>query len=303
VVGGGPPPRVALFGYPLGHSLSPAMHHAAAVAIGLPLEYRLWQLGPAALEDAVQTIRGSGWLGANITLPYKREALVLADDASPLARRIGAANTLYKRDRSLLAENTDAPALLRCLTAQLDFRPADERVVLLGAGGAARAAAFALAGAGVASLGIANRSGDRASALARDVAASLPPGLVTPSSLDVASLGPALRRATLLINATSVGLDGVSSPIADLPLPAGARIYDLVYGPGGTSLVRQARALGFSAVDGLEMLVYQAAAAFALWTLREADPMVMLAAAQEALRARARVGVAPAVHAAGEVAD
>lgn len=294
MVGGGPPPRVALFGYPLGHSLSPAMHHAAAAAIGLPLEYRLWQLGPTALADAVQTIRGSGWLGANITLPYKREALALADDASPLARRIGAANTLYKRDCSLLAENTDAPALLRCLAAQLDFRPADERVVLLGAGGAARAAAFALAGAGVASLCIANRTGERASVLAIEVGASLELGLAPPRPLDAATLRPALQQATLLINATSVGLDGVSSPIEDLALLSGARVYDLVYGVGGTPLVRQARALGFSAVDGLEMLVYQAAAAFALWTLREPDPVVMLAAAQEALRARA--GALPVPH-------
>ena len=301
MVAGGPPPGVALFGYPLGHSLSPAMHHAAAAAIGLPLEYRLWQLGLEALPDAVHTIRGPGWLGANITLPYKREALALADGASPLARRIGAANTLYKRDRSLLAENTDAPALLRCLTAQLDFRPADERVVLLGAGGAARAAAFALAGAGVASLCIANRTGERAAALAGEVGVSLELGLAPPRPLDAATLGPALQRATLLINATSVGLDGVSSPIEDLALQSGARVYDLVYGVGGTPLVRQARALGFSAVDGLEMLVYQAAAAFALWTLREPDPRVMLAAAQEALRARA--GVAPAVQAAGGGAD
>ena len=295
---GGIAPQVALFGYPLGHSLSPAMHHAAAAALGLPLEYRLWPLAAEALPDAVQIVRGPGWLGANITLPYKREALVLADDASPLARRIGAANTLYKRDRALLAENTDAPALLRCLAAQLDFQPAHERVVLLGAGGAARAAAFALADAGVASLGIWNRSPDRATALASEVGASLAPGLARPASLDDAALRAALRQATLLLNATSVGLDGDSSPLADLALPAGARVYDLVYGPDGTPLVRQARALGLRAADGLEMLVYQAAAAFALWTLREPDPTVMLAAAHDALRERERARVAAVAQAA-----
>lgn len=278
---------VALFGYPLGHSLSPTMHHAAAAALRLPLEYRLWPLQPGALPDAVRTIREPAWLGANITLPYKREALALADAASPLARRIGAANTLYKRDRSLLAENTDAPALLRCLAAQLDFRAAEERVVLLGAGGAARAVAFALAGAGVASLAIANRGEARAATLASEVGASLAPNLAPPYYVNSAELLPTLRRATLLINATSVGLDGGSSPLPDLALPPGARVYDLVYGAGGTPLVRQAAALGFRAVDGLEMLVYQAAAAFTLWTLREPDARVMLAAAEDALRARA----------------
>ena len=281
-------PRVALFGYPLSHSVSPAMHEAAAAALGLALRYELWPLPPEAVPEAVEQLRSGTWLGANVTLPHKPAMLSLVDDASPLARRIGALNTLYKRDGRLLGENTDAPALLRCLDTQLDFRPPAERVLLLGAGGAARAAAVALLEAGVDELLLWNRTTERAAALAREITASLPQRsgalLLLP---DEPALARARPRATLIVNATSVGLDGKSSPIESVLLPPHARLFDMVYGPASTPLVAAARARGLRAADGLWMLVYQAAASFALWTGRAPDERIMHEAALGALRARA----------------
>ena len=282
--------RVALFGYPLAHSVSPAMHHAAAATLGVSLRYELWPLDGEALPAAIAALRGREWLGANVTLPHKLDALRLADDASPLALRIGAANTLYKRDRRLLAENTDAPALVRALQEQLRFAAARERVLLLGAGGAARAAVIALLDAGVPSLAIWNRSQERAAALLASLGGLDREITVVPT----AELESTVRAATLLVNATSVGLDGSSTPLDVRLLPRGQRVYDLVYGPDGTPLVRAAREGGVQAVDGLWMLVYQAAAAFQLWTGLEPPAAIMHAAALVALRARGRNGAAVA---------
>lgn len=282
--------RVALFGYPLSHSVSPAMHEAAAAALGLRLRYELWPLQPEELPEAVTQVRRGAWLGANVTLPHKPAVLPLVDEASPLARRVGALNTLYQRGERLLGENTDAPALVRCLGTQLDFRPAAERVLLLGAGGAARAAAVALLEAGVAELLLWNRTTPRAAMLIEEVAASLPhhgSPLLLP---DEQALARALQRVTLIVNATSVGLDGKGSPVDGATLPPHARLFDMVYGPAGTPLVAAARERGLRAVDGLWMLVYQAAASFALWTGQSPNERIMHEAALGALRSRAAGG-------------
>jgi shikimate dehydrogenase len=280
--------RVALFGYPLSHSVSPAMHEAAGAALGLRLRYELWPLQPEDLPEAVAHLRAEAWLGANVTLPHKPGMLALVDEASPPARRIGAVNTLYKRDGRLLGDNTDAPALLRCLDTQLDFQPPAERVLLLGAGGAARAAAVALLESGADEVLLWNRTAPRAAALAAEVAASFPRRgnalLLLP---DEQTLAQALPRVTLIVNATSVGLDGNSTPIDPAGLSPHARLFDMVYGPAGTPLVSAARAHGLRAADGLWMLVYQAAASFALWTGIAPDEHLMHEAALGALRARA----------------
>lgn len=275
--------RVALFGNPLGHSVSPAMHHAAAAATGTALRYELWPLPADELAGAVETVRGDAWLGANVTLPHKPAMLALVDDVSARARRIGAINTLYKRNGRLLGENTDAPAFMRCLRLQLGFEPANERVVILGAGGAARAAVVALGEAGVRSMALWNRSADRAAALAAALEGAGATLRVVPSG----ALDRWLPEATLLVNATSVGLDGSSLPIEHPLVGAqGLRVFDMVYGLEGTPLVRHALGQGLVAVDGLWMLVRQAAAAFALWTGVEPPEAVMHAAALRALAAR-----------------
>jgi shikimate dehydrogenase len=210
--------------------------------------------------------------------------MALVDHVSPLAQRIGAVNTVFKAEGRLVGDNTDAPAVVRCLRESLAFAPGNERVLLLGAGGAARGVAVGLLDAGVRRLAIWNRTARRSLALVESLARLEPS---TATNIDVvADLGAALGDATLLVNATSVGLDGSSVPISPAALPKTARVFDLVYGPSTTPLVRSARACGLAAEDGLRMLVYQAAASFALWTGLRAPEDIMLKAAARALGLR-----------------
>jgi shikimate dehydrogenase len=281
-----PSAHVALLGYPLAHSVSPAMHHAAAAALGIDLSYELRQVTDPELPRVVQTLRGDPWLGANVTLPHKPAMLRLVDHVTPLAARIGALNTVYKRAGELLGDNTDAPALLRCLREALDLQPMHERVLVLGAGGAARAAIVALLDAGVPSLRVWNRSPERARQLMASLALGEMERASSPGVVEPADLEHACAEATLVVNATSVGLDGRTSPLPDAALDADARIYDLVYGRAGTPLVRRARARGRRAEDGLWMLVYQAARSFELWTRQQPPEQIMYRAAAAALAAR-----------------
>jgi shikimate dehydrogenase len=280
--------KAALFGYPLGHSVSPAMHHAAAGALGLDLRYEPWQLPAAELGNALHALRGAGWVGANVTLPHKPAVAGLVDQLTPLALRIGAVNTVFKRDGELWGENTDAPALMRCLREFVGGELTAERVLVLGAGGAARAVVVALAELGVTDLAVANRTDARAGALLGDLQArgAIPPGVGR--VLPWQSLKESMALASLLVNATSAGLDGATLPVAELAPSPGTRIYDLVYGPDETPLVRHARLAGFQAVDGLWMLVYQAALAFELWMGVRPPTDIMHGAALSALRARPR---------------
>ena len=278
--------HVALYGYPLHHSVSPAMHHAAAAALALDLSYSAIQVQSADLLAAVSSLRDERWLGANVTLPHKRAVLQMVDEVTPLAMRVGAGNTIFRRDTRLIVDNTDVAGLTRALREQLDFQPVEERALVLGAGGAARAAVAALQEAGVPSIGIWNRSAENASELRRSLATA---EIGTPSEIflvDSGALEPLLRDATLVINATSVGIDGLLSPLSSLPDRSDGRLFDLVYGLEGTPLVRMARESGWRAVDGLWMLVYQAATAFELWFSIQPPEELMYHAAQLALRQR-----------------
>jgi shikimate dehydrogenase len=248
------------------------------------MEYLAQEIRSEQLFGAVQALRGAEYLGANVTLPHKPAVMALVDHVSPLARRIGAVNTVFKAGGRLIGDNTDAPAVVRCLRESLAFAPEDERVLLLGAGGAARGVAVGLLDAGVRRLAIWNRTAQRSRALVQSLA-RLAPSTVTDIDM-VADLGSALSAATLLVNATSVGLDGSSVPVSPVTLPKTARVFDLVYGPSTTPLVRAARAHGLPAEDGLRMLVYQAAASFALWTGLRPPEDIMLKAAVRALGLR-----------------
>lgn len=278
--------RAALFGFPLSHSVSPAMHHAAAAALNVPLTYELWPLPADQLDEAILIIRGDAWVGANVTLPHKPAVARLVDRVTPLARRTGAVNTIFKRDGELWGDNTDAPALIRSLRDLLGCTPMDERVLVLGAGGAARAVLIALEDLGITDVSLANRTDQRAETLLREMRSHDPNRTIGPHQVTWSRVPDLLGDVTLLVNATSVGLDGFSLPLANLSLRSGARVYDLVYGKDETPLVRHARSLGFVAADGLWMLVYQAALAFALWTGRQPPEAHMHAAALAALRAR-----------------
>lgn len=278
------PLKAALFGFPLGHSVSPAMHHAAAAALGISLSYEPWPLPESELADALRVIRGEPWVGANVTLPHKPAVARLVDRLTASAQRIGAVNTLYKRDGEIWGENTDAPALARSLGEFVGGSVAAARVLVLGAGGAARAVVVALTDLGAADITLVNRTEGRAAALVRDLESR---GAIEVSRVRILpwdAVSDVMASTTLLINATSAGLDGAALPLAELPQSTGALVYDLVYGPDQTPLVRQARNAGLRASDGLWMLVYQAALAFELWIGVQPPEDVMYEAARSALR-------------------
>ena len=258
--------RLGVLGWPVAHSRSPAMHNAALQAVGLTgWRYQRLPVAPALFAETVRALPGTGFAGANVTIPHKEAALVLADEVTATARAIGAVNTLsFAADGAIAADNTDAPGLLAALG---DLRP--RSVLILGAGGSARAAAYALAQTGAA-VAVWNRAPERARALAADLGVQA-----------VAAPVP----AEVLVNCTSVGLTDPSSTFKNLPLRADsvgeyACVVDLVYRAGGTVLAQEARRRGSQVIDGLEILVQQGALSFEGWTGRAAPVQVMREAAR-----------------------
>jgi shikimate dehydrogenase len=245
-----------IVGWPVEHSLSPAMHNAAFGALGLNWAYAAFPVEPARLGDAVRGLASAGCRGLNVTVPHKRAVLEFCPARSPAVEAIGAANTLVPDGGGeFRAENTDAEGFLRALdeTAPLDLDGAE--VLLVGAGGAARAVAWALRSRG-ARLRVANRTPERAAELGAHV------------PFVRAALDAAAAQAALVVNATSLGLDGPDPP-PELPLAGlGPRqvACDLVYRPGGTPWLTAVADRGSRAVDGLEILLHQGAASFVLWT-------------------------------------
>ena len=240
------------------------MHNAALAATGLTgWRYVRLAVPPARFAAAIGALEG--FRGVNVTIPHKQAALALAGEASAAARAIGAANVLsFAPDGRIRAENTDAPGLLAALPAE--HAPAGRSALVLGAGGAARAAVWALREAGAAEVFVWNRTAARAEALAAELGARAVPEPVA---------------AELIVNCTSVGLEdaGAMPPLAAGSLRPGACVVDLVYRYGGTRLIAEAARAGAATVDGLAVLVEQGAASFELWTGREAPRAVMRAAA------------------------
>jgi shikimate dehydrogenase len=270
---------VAILGDPVTHSLSPSMHNAAFSELGLDYVYVALHVLPANLGQAIQGVRALGFAGLNVTVPHKEAILSLLDDVSPSARAIGAVNTVVRRGRRLRGENTDGLGFLRAV-AKLGMRVRGKRVVLLGAGGSARAVAWALARAGIARLTILNRHPKRAAVLANAVRRGCNAAVL---AADLASARSAhlLEGAELVVNCTSLGLDGRTSPDVEIAAtPAHCLFYDLVYRSEPTPLVIAARRQGRRAENGLGMLLEQAALAFRIWTGRAAPFATMERALQ-----------------------
>lgn len=252
--------RVFLIGDPIAHSLSPAMHNAAFQAIGLDARYELLETPANKLRDAIARVRADDCLGANVTIPHKESVIEYLDQVDEWARTIGSVNTLVKRDGKLIGASTDGEGFLRALCdAQVNVQNA--RVVILGAGGAARAIVFALSRAQVASIVILNRTPARAQLLADRVRAYSPIAVT-------ANDEGAIEHATLIVNTTPAGAlpPGTS-------FPRDAIVFDLVY--RRTDFLRAAEHAGARAIDGLGMLVHQGVASFKLWTGRAAPVDVM----------------------------
>jgi shikimate dehydrogenase len=250
-------------GWPVSHSRSPAIQNAALNATGLTdWRYQLLPIPPERFAETVAALPGAGFRGVNVTIPHKEAALALATDPTPRAQAIGAANTLvFEPDGRIAADNTDAPSLI----AALPFSPADRTALVLGAGGSARAAVWALLDAGAREVLVWNRTPERASALARELGAV---------AVEEA------RDADLLVHCTASGLDPREDAFKPLPIDADDLtryecVADLVYTETETSLVQAARARGVRVVDGREFLVRQGALSFERFTGRAAPIELM----------------------------
>ena len=272
--------RVGVIGDPVQHSLSPVFQQPAFDALGIPAIYERWHTPLAELPDRIQSLRLPDAFGANVTVPHKTAVLALVDQISPLGQRIGAINTIINRDGILHGDNTDVYGFQRSL---IERRPSVERdhVLVLGAGGAARAIVAALADLGVAGLTIANRTPARAEEMVRDLHAE---GAAVIPWTDW-DLTAAIRDHSVIVNATSIGWND-EQRVLDPAMLAGVDpdglIADLTY--RDTTLLLDAAAAGLNTLDGLPMLVYQGARSFELWTGQDAPVDLMMAAAQEARR-------------------
>jgi shikimate dehydrogenase len=269
---------VGIFGDPVAHSLSPRMHNAVFSATGLDAVYVPFHVTASQLRDAVQAIRTLGLVGVNLTIPHKEAACALVDELDPAAVLIGAVNTIVNRHGRLFGFNTDGTGLLRALERELGMTVAGKRVLILGAGGAARAALVALAQAGAAWVGVANRTPARAEQLVVELAPRLPQTTLVALSLTGVAALP--DKVDLLINSSALGLHGeepCSLPAGCLPGPGGA-VYDMVYGEQTTALVAAAQAAGLVAADGRGMLAGQGEVAYSLWFGVEPPPGLMRAA-------------------------
>lgn len=280
--------RVGLLGWPLGHSVSPAMQNAAFRAAGLDFEFAKVEIPPEQLAETVARMRDEGWAGANVTVPHKEAALRLADEPSEQTRAVGAANTLLFRDGRILARNTDVAGFLASWKDRFGLdRLRDAHVVVLGAGGAARAVIVALTHAQVARVTILNRKVERGRRILQGLTTRTWPNFEgSVGSLDADDFALALQTARAVVNTTSVGMapDVDATPVpwpAALPQPPA--VFDVIYNPRETRFLREARERGAETVDGLGMLVEQGAAAFELWTGCKAPREVMWEAAKAAL--------------------
>lgn len=255
-----PPNRYfCVVGSPIGHSRSPGIHTAFAQQFGIELIYERVEVAPGDLAAAVDEFRTAGGRGMNVTVPLKEEAWSLAEIRSPRAALAGAANTLWFEGGRLAAENTDGLGLVRDLGANHGVELEDREILLLGAGGAARGVLPALLEAGPSRVTISNRSAARAEALVTAFAAH---GRVASLAWGAAPDDP----PDLVINATSLSLHGELPPLGAAVIAPGTVCYDMVYARDGTPFTRWAEAHGARlALDGLGMLVEQAAAAFEVW--------------------------------------
>lgn len=275
--------RAFLLAHPARHSISPVMHSAAFKELGIDAHYQALDVPPAHLAGVVENLRMESVYGANVTIPHKVAVMPLLDALTNEAQTVGAVNTIINQDGKLIGHNTDATGFFRALTEDALCNPAEQRALVLGAGGAARAVVYALLLAGVERLDIYNRTQARAEAIAKRFAT-----LGTVNVLDKAGLESSIFGCDVLVNTTSVGMEkeGVDADACPLPpgwLPQQGLVCDIVYRPAETALLRHAKHAGLKAQNGLAMLVYQGAEAFQHWTGADAPIELMFAAAKAEL--------------------
>ena len=275
--------RLGIFGWPVEHSKSPAMHESAARALGIPLVYEKFPVAPEDLESAVREKHEAGIDGYNLTVPHKQAVIPLLDRTSEEAQAIGAVNTVVRTDVGYIGHNTDARGFVRSLEEgglQLDGL----RVSIVGAGGAARAGIVGLANAGASSIAVVARRPEQAEALVESLSPHVDASLRAHALVDARE---PFAESDLLVQATSATLG--SNPeagvfAASLPidaLPGTAAVVDMVYQPLRTAVLERAEARGLHTIDGLGMLLHQGAIAFEMWT-GKAPPLDVMRAALSA---------------------
>lgn len=274
---------VGIFGWPVGHSLSPIFQNAAFEALGLDYRYVPLSVRPEDLADAVRGFRAMNFAGANLTIPHKEAVIPFLDELAPTAAMMGAVNTIEVSQGRLVGHNTDGDGFVRSLLEE-GVGVAGARCLMIGAGGAARGVAVALARAGIAEIIIANRTLEKAEELAVMISSGMPHVKAAGISLS----GEALRRSAegmnLLVQTTSVGM----KPGDPLPVPvdilrADLTVCDLIYSPRETPLLQQASISGAKTINGIGMLLYQGAIAFEIWTGKAAPVEIMRKALESAL--------------------
>ncbi len=271
-----------LLGWPVRATLSPAMHNAAFRALGVNAVYVAFPTPAEHLAAAVHGLAAAGVAGFNLTVPHKSAILPLLQRVEPHAAAMGAVNCVRIEAGNLSGTNTDGEGFLLSLRHDLHWDPHGKRALMLGAGGAARGIAHSLLGAGLAELLIANRTPDRARALAAECLARFPTARV--EALPLAAAGG--HAPQLLVNTTTVGMGDGQRPVDLTATGVSEALVDIVYHPLETPLLAQARAMGLACTNGVGMLLYQGVAAFRYWTGREPPQDAMRNALEAALRAR-----------------
>ncbi|MEG6615863.1 shikimate dehydrogenase [Peptococcaceae bacterium 1198_IL3148] len=266
-----------LFGHPVAHSFSPAMHNAAFNALKMNWVYLPFNVEPQHLQQAVAAIKSLHLAGVNVTIPHKEAVISLLDELTPAAQNIGAVNTIVNQNGRLLGHNTDGAGFTKALVAEFQFAAAGKSVVILGAGGAAKAVAVQLALEGVKNITIVNRALSKAEAIASNLS-KFPVNvqLLTWDQQEI--LARKMSNADLIVQTTNIGMH----PHVDqcVPVPKGVLhsnqvVCDLIYNPVETVFLKQAMMAGAKATNGLGMLLYQGAMAFEAWTGATAPVNVM----------------------------
>jgi shikimate dehydrogenase len=270
------PGLLGIIGDPVRRSLSPCMQEAALRRLGLDARYLAFEISPDEVRDVLRALAPLGFWGINVTIPYKERVLRLLDEVSPAAAEIGAVNTIVVRGGRLVGHNTDADGFRMALEREGRMDPRGKQVLVVGAGGAARAVAFACLSGGCGPLLIANRTPARARSLRRALRRRFPRASIAALSTDAADFPALAAGSALIVNTTPLG----GRPPDPLPVPAeglrrGHVVMDIVYRPRVTPLLAAAAATGARCVDGLAMLLYQGALAFRLWTGCEAPLATM----------------------------
>jgi shikimate dehydrogenase len=271
-----------LIGYPVKHSLSPLMHNAAFASLNINAEYRLFEVKPQELEDFVNSLSQKNIFGLNVTIPHKETVIPFLDSVSEEAKLIGAVNTIKVSDNRLEGFNTDGEGFLKHLTADLGFDPQGKIICIIGAGGASRAVSVYLSQAKPRSISFYDIDRNKSSALAGHLKENFR-NVEFKASDSIEGLN--IKECSLLVNATPIGLKQ-SDPciVEEKLLHKDILVYDLIYNPKETKLLKIAKSKGAKVSNGLGMLLYQGAIAFQIWTGKTAPIEIMRAALEEGVR-------------------